>query len=121
MNVGLCSIHRTASLPGRPLLRIQVSRPSQADETIRLQAWLMNQIARFTEPGITGLPNGSVEVVTRLEAMRCRHWANAFGSEAKDCRYYELVEDTIHAEFDYRYFALRDWKGEISGIQPFFI
>jgi len=81
----------------------------------------MNQIARFTEPSIIALPGGSVEVVSRLEAMQCRHWANAFGGEAKDHRYYELVEDTIHPEFDYRYFAVRDWKGEISGIQPFFI
>jgi hypothetical protein len=81
----------------------------------------MNQIARFAEPSGVAVPGGSVEVVSRLEAMQCRHWANAFGSEAKDRRYYELVEDTIHAEFDYRYFAVRDWNGEICGIQPFFI
>jgi hypothetical protein len=81
----------------------------------------MNQIARFTEPSSIAVPGGSVEVVSRLDAMQCRHWANAFGSEAKDRRYYELVEDTIHKEFDYRYFAVRDWNGEICGIQPFFI
>jgi hypothetical protein len=81
----------------------------------------MYQIARFAEPSNIAEPGGSVEVVSRLEAMQCRHWANAFGSEAKDRRYYELVEDTIHAEFDYRYFAVRDWNGEICGIQPFFI
>jgi Domain of unknown function (DUF4118)/Acetyltransferase (GNAT) domain len=76
----------------------------------------MNQIARFSAAA-----DGSVEVVSRLEAMQCRHWSNAFGSEAKDRRYYELVEDTIHAEFDYRYFIVRDWKGEICAIQPFFV
>jgi hypothetical protein len=81
----------------------------------------MNQIARFTEPSSIAVPGGSVEVVSRHEAMQCQHWANAFGSEAKDRRYYELVEDTIHEEFDYRYFAIRDWNGEICGIQPFFI
>src|SRR3984893_10500642 len=81
----------------------------------------MNQIARFAEPSGVAVPGGSVEVVSRLEAMQSRHWANAFGSEAKDRRYYELVEDTIHAEFDYRYLAVRDWTGEICGIQPFFI
>src|SRR3984893_7912154 len=81
----------------------------------------MNQVARFVEPSSVAVPGGSVEVVSRLEAMQCRHWASAFGSEAKDRRYYELVEDTIHAEFDYRYFAVRDWTGEICGIQPFFI
>ena len=64
---------------------------------------------------------GRVEVVSRSEAMQSRHWANAFGSEAKDRRYYELVEDTIHDEFDYRYFIVRDAAGEICAIQPFFV
>src|SRR5471032_768861 len=81
----------------------------------------MNEISPFTESGSIAASGGSVEVVSRLEAMQCRHWSNAFGSEAKDRRYYELVEDTIHAEFDYRYFVVRDWNGEISAIQPFFI
>jgi hypothetical protein len=84
-------------------------------------AWLMNQIARFAEPSSIAVPGGSVAVISRREAMQCRHWANAFGAQAKDRRYYELVEDTIHEEFDYRYFAVRDWNGEICGIQPFFI
>jgi Acetyltransferase (GNAT) domain len=84
-------------------------------------ARLMNQIARFTGPSSIAVPGGSVEVVSRQQAMQFRHWANAFGSEAKDRRYYELVEDTIHQEFEYRYFAVRNWNGEICGIQPFFI
>src|SRR6202166_4567512 len=81
----------------------------------------MNEISPFTESGSIAASGDSVEVVSRLEAMQFEHWENAFGSEAKDRRYYELVEDTIHAEFDYRYFIVRDWKGEICAIQPFFI
>jgi hypothetical protein len=81
----------------------------------------MNEVARFAEPGSIAVPGGSVEVVSRLGAMQCRQWADAFGAEAKDRRYYELVEDTIHAEFDYRYFLVRDWNSDICGIQPFFI
>src|SRR5471030_182716 len=81
----------------------------------------MNTIDRYIVPSSVDLPNGSVEVVSRVEAMQYRHWANAFGSEAKDLRYYELVEDTIHAEFDYLYFVVRGWNGEICAIQPFFI
>ena len=53
--------------------------------------------------------------------MQCAHWVNAFRSEAKDRRYYELIEDTIHEEFDYRYFIMRDWTGTIFAIQPFFL
>src|SRR6202050_4951689 len=76
------------------------------------RAFLVNRIA---------LPNGSVEVVSRSDAMRCEHWTNVLGSEAKDRRYYELVEDTIHEEFDDNYFAVRDQTGEICAIQPFFV
>jgi hypothetical protein len=81
----------------------------------------MNTIARFAESKNDGLAHASVEVVSRVEAMQYRHWANAFGSEAKDRRYYELVEDTIHEEFDYRYFVVRNRDGEICAIQPFFV
>ena len=81
----------------------------------------MNTITRFCTSRGIAQSRASVEVVSRVEAMQYRHWANAFGSEAKDRRYYELVEDTIHAEFDYRYFVVRGWNGEICAIQPFFI
>src|ERR1700683_1846927 len=67
------------------------------------------------------LPNGSVEVVSLSEAMQCEGWANTLGSEAKDRRYYELIEDTIHEEFDYRYFVVRDAAGEICAVQPCFV
>jgi hypothetical protein len=67
------------------------------------------------------LPNGSVEVVSRSEAMQCERWAKTLDAETKDRRYYELVEDTIHEEFDYRYFIVRDQTGEICAIQPFFV
>ena len=62
-----------------------------------------------------------VEIVSRREVMQSRHWANAFGLEAKDRRYYELIEDTIHDEFDYRYFVVRDAAGEICAVQPCFV
>jgi len=64
---------------------------------------------------------GCIEVVSRREVMQSRHWANAFGLEAKDRRYYELIEDTIHEEFDYRYFVVRDAAGEICAVQPCFV
>jgi hypothetical protein len=64
---------------------------------------------------------GCVEVVSRREVMQSRHWKSAFGLEAKDRRYYELIEDTIHDEFDYRYFVVRGASGEISGVQPCFV
>ncbi len=62
-----------------------------------------------------------VAVLTREEVMRCKHWAQAFATERKDHRYYELVEDTIQPEFDFRYFAIRDESGEVLAVQPFFL
>ena len=68
-----------------------------------------------------GAQAGRVEIVTRREVMQSRHWVNAFSLEAKDRRYYELIEDTIHDEFDYRYFVVRDAAGEICAAQPCFV
>jgi Acetyltransferase (GNAT) domain len=82
---------------------------------------LVNQVPYGTETIGAALSGGSVQVASRREAMECSHWVNAFGSEAKDRRYYELVEDTINDEFDYRYFIIRDRTGKICAIQPFFL
>ncbi|HMK71580.1 MAG TPA: GNAT family N-acetyltransferase [Xanthobacteraceae bacterium] len=86
-----------------------------------LQGRVINQIAYVREQNSVALPRGSVEVVSRSEILEPQRWAKAFGAEAKDRRYYELVEDTIHEEFDYRYFIIRDEIGEIRAIQPFFM
>jgi hypothetical protein len=62
-----------------------------------------------------------VNVVSRHQLKNCSHWQRAFALQHKDHRYYEIVEDTIHPEFDYHYFAIRNCQGEIQAIQPFFI
>ena len=62
-----------------------------------------------------------VNVISRQQLRNCRHWQRAFASQHKDRRYYEIVEDTIHPEFDYWYFAIRNHEGKIQAIQPFFI
>src|SRR6516162_3953381 len=62
-----------------------------------------------------------LEVIVRDDLQRCPRWQVAFASERKDHRYYELVEDTLHPEFDYRYFVLKDAFGQIYAVQPFFL
>ena len=79
----------------------------------------MYHVANFPKQNDVALP--SVEVASRSQAKDCERWAYALSSQAKDRRYYELVEDTIHEEFDYRYFIVRDETGEVCAIQPFFI
>ena len=62
-----------------------------------------------------------VEVVSRDGLRKCPCWHEAFASERKDHRYYELVQDTLHPEFDYRYFVIRDARGVVRAVQPFFL
>src|SRR6516225_10633899 len=62
-----------------------------------------------------------LEVVARGDLQRCPRWRIAFADQRKDHRYYELVEDTLHPEFDYRYFIIRDAAGQVCAIQPFFL
>lgn len=76
---------------------------------------------RNFEEGELRAQSASVDVMSRHQLRDCRHWQSAFALQHKDRRYYEIVEDTIHSEFDYLYFAIQDWRGEIRAIQPFFI
>src|SRR6202521_2837057 len=81
----------------------------------------MDDITGARWPDDAAVAGGSVEVCSPSELVRCGRWASAFASERKDRRFYELVEDTIHPESDYRYFVIKDGSGEIRAIQPFFI
>jgi hypothetical protein len=62
-----------------------------------------------------------VEMISRRELQHCPPWQWAFVSQHKDSRYYEIVEDTIHPEFQYLYFAVRNCDGVIRAVQPSFI
>ncbi len=64
---------------------------------------------------------GEVSIVDRNGAASSEVWAQAFNHLRKDSRYYEIVEDTICPEFDYSYFAIKDKRGQLSAIQPFFV
>jgi len=66
-------------------------------------------------------PRCHVEVTKRDGLRLLQRWRVAFATERKDHRYYELVEDTLHPEFDHRYFVLKDASGEARSIQPFFL
>ena len=73
------------------------------------------------DSGVRQGRRSQVNVVSRCQLQNCSHWQRAFALQHKDRRYYEIVEDTIHPEFDYRYFAIRNCQGEVHAIQPFFI
>jgi len=65
--------------------------------------------------------DGAVLVVTRQQLARVEAWRNAFANQRKDSRYYEIVEDTIKHNFEYRYFVFEDSAGNTRAVQPFFL
>jgi hypothetical protein len=73
------------------------------------------------EGGRVGAESASVVVIARSQLADCPHWQQAFSSQHKDHRYYEIVAETLHREFAYLFFAIRGARCEIRAIQPFFI
>ena len=81
----------------------------------------MNQLARNVRVASFSSEGATVDVLSAAETKRCRRWQRAFASERKDYRYYEIVEDTIQQDFDYRYFGIRDGDGDVRAVIPFFL
>jgi len=63
---------------------------------------------------------GRARIARLADVQLLDAWPRLFSGLAKDHRYYELVEETLHADFDFHYFVLEDLDGTIIGIQPFF-
>jgi len=63
----------------------------------------------------------SISVVSRAELSGCAPWTSTFTDQRKDYRYYEILDDTLQGNFEYRYFAIVDSNGRIRAVQPFFL
>lgn len=63
----------------------------------------------------------SISVVSRAELSGCAPWTSTFADQRKDYRYYEILDDTLQGNFEYRYFAIVDSNGRIRAVQPFFL
>src|SRR3982074_756711 len=63
----------------------------------------------------------SISVVSRAELSGCAPWTSTFADQRKDHRYYEILDDTVRDNFEYRYFAIVDNNGQVRAIQPFFL
>src|SRR6266478_560545 len=63
----------------------------------------------------------SISVVSRAELSGCLPWTSTFADQRKDYRYYEILDDTLRGDFEYRYFAIVDNNGHVRAIQPFFL
>jgi hypothetical protein len=64
--------------------------------------------------------DGSVRLLRQTECRALPLWCAAFRGLAKDHRYYEIVEDTLGADFDCRVLVVHDRGGEPVALQPCF-
>ena len=55
-------------------------------------------------------------MITRGELASCPSWQRTFLDQRKDWRYYEIVEETLQQDFEFRYLVFDD-----GAIQPFFL
>ena len=63
---------------------------------------------------------GTAIILTDAELRRYDAWREAFSSQCKDHRYYEIAAQTLNNGFEYQYLLLRDSAAAIRGIQPLF-
>jgi hypothetical protein len=76
-----------------------------------------------TSPGVSSAraESFSISVVSRAELPGCAPWTSTFTDQRKDYRYYEILDDTLRGNFEYRYFVIVDNNGHVRAIQPFFL
>jgi hypothetical protein len=83
--------------------------------TLIKKAALSSRLAAGTHAG------GSLAIARRADLAGEEAWQSALRLQHKDRRYYELIEDTICPEFDFRYLFIRDEAGRTRAVQPIFL
>jgi predicted N-acyltransferase len=68
--------------------------------------------------GTISFPHGVARIVTLAELRDIEAWKRAFQNKCKDHRYYEIIEQTLANDFEYRYLLLEDQAGRVRAIQP---
>lgn len=66
------------------------------------------------------VPNGVARIVTRAALQDRAALQLAFQGKCKDHRYYELIEQTLDNDFEFRYLLLEDSAGVVRAAQPVF-
>jgi predicted N-acyltransferase len=64
--------------------------------------------------------NGIARILSRGDLDQSEAWPHAFEGKSKDHRFYEIVADTLGANFEHHYLALENRAGKVRGIQPVF-
>ena len=63
---------------------------------------------------------GTARILTLSAVRNLEAWKRAFQDKCKDHRYYELIDQTLANDFEYRYALLEDRSGNVRAIQPIF-
>ena len=71
-------------------------------------------------PGGIATTFGPAEVVRSARAIPPEVWRQTFATEARDSRYYEVIEATLTEKFEYRYLILRNSQTGQTAVQPYF-
>jgi hypothetical protein len=61
---------------------------------------------------------GTARILKLSDVRDLDAWKRAFQDKCKDHRYYELIEQTLANDFEYRYAVLEDSSGNVRAIQP---
>ena len=70
--------------------------------------------------GVIRTSSGTAEVVSSARCIPPDIWRSTFENEARDFRYYELIEQTLPGKFEYHYLILRNASTGQAAVQPFF-
>ncbi|MGA3172104.1 MAG: GNAT family N-acetyltransferase [Chthoniobacteraceae bacterium] len=70
--------------------------------------------------GMIETSTGTAEVFGSARAIAPEVWRSTFAGEARDARYYEVIEQTLPEKFDYRYLVLSNARTGQTAVQPFF-
>jgi hypothetical protein len=74
----------------------------------------------FSETNTIRTSLGTVEVALSARSIAPEIWRPTFAAEARDARYYEVIEQTLPEKFDYRYLILRNAETGETAVQPVF-
>ena len=67
---------------------------------------------------VVSFAQGTARILTLSSVRNLDAWKHAFQGKCKDHRYYELIEETLANDFEYRYLQLEDSLGKTRAIQP---
>jgi len=70
--------------------------------------------------GVIRTSFGTAEVACFARSIPQDIWRSTFEGEARDARYYEVIEQTLPEKFEYRYLILRNHETGQAAVQPFF-